>query len=166
MIVVWVEGHIGSFEESLPRFRPRLGSPGLLGLYLPAHPPQVSLKSTSDKLVIFSLPLVPDGRVSVVVVIVEAEDAVVVFVVVAVVDSDDVVVFVVVMVVVAVVVVVVVVGDGVGVGFGVAVGVGVVVGFAVGVVGGVGVGVVLLRHKPEFFLFLILLGSHIQLFRH
>ena len=112
MIVVWVEEHIGSFEESLPRFRPRLGNPGLLGLYLPALPPQVSLKSTSDKLVIFSLPLVPEGRVSVVVVIVEAEDAVVVFVVVfvvvAVVDSYKVVVFVVVMVVVVVVVVVVV----------------------------------------------------------
>ena len=161
MIVVWVEGHIGSFEESLPRFLPRLGSPGLHGLYLPALPPQVSLKSTSNKEVIFSLPLVPEGRVSVVVVIVEAEDAVVVFVVVAVVDSDNVVVFVVVMVVV---VVVVVIGDGVAVGFGVAVGV--VVGFAVGVVVGVGVGVVLLRHKPEFFLFLILLGSHIQLFKH
>ena len=108
MIVVWVEGHIGSFEESLPRFRPRLGNPGLLGLYLPALPPQVSLKSMSiNKEVIFSLPLVPEGRVSVVVVIVEAEDAVVVFVVVfvvvAVVDSDNVVVFVVVMVVVVVV---------------------------------------------------------------
>ena len=162
MIVVWVEGHIGSFEESLPRFLPRLGNPGLLGLYLPALPPQVSLKSMSiNKEVIFSLPLVPEGRVSVVVVIVEAEDAVVVFVVVAVVDSDNVVVFVVVMVVV---VVVVVIGDGVAVGFGVAVGV--VVGFAVGVVVGVGVGVVVLRHKPEFFIFLILLGSLIQLFKH
>ena len=170
MIVVWVEGHIGSLEESLPKFRPRLGNPGLHGLYLPALPPQVSLKSTSDKVVLFSVPLIPEGGVSVVVVTVEAEDAVVVLVVVAVVDSDDVVVFVVVMVVVVVVVavvvvvVVVVIGDGVAVGFGVAVGV--VVGFAVGVVVGVGVGVVLLRHKPEFFLFLILLGSHIQLFKH
>ena len=109
MIVVWVEGHIGSLEESLPKFRPRLGNPGLHGLYLPALPPQVSLKSTSDKVVLFSVPLIPEGGVSVVVVTVEAEDAVVVLVVVAVVDSDDV-------VVVVVVVDVVVVGVGVGVG--------------------------------------------------
>ena len=103
MIVVWVEGHIGSLEESLPKFLPRLANPGLLGLYLPALPPQVGLKSTSKKEVISSLPLIPEGGVSVVVVTVEAEDAVVVFVVVAVVDSDDVVVVVMVVVVVVVV---------------------------------------------------------------